>query len=101
MGVGIVIRDEMGLVIAALSKPNMMLHETVSAKATTALNAMEFCRKVGIRNILLEGDSLLVIKAINDPRSNWLHYGQIIEDIKLILGSLRSWTIRHVKRETN
>jgi hypothetical protein len=42
-----------------------------------------------------------MVKAINDSRPNWLCYGQIIEDIKLSLGSLRCWTIRHVKREAN
>ena len=31
----------------------------------------------------------------------WLRYGQIIEDARLVLESLRNWNIRHVKREAN
>jgi hypothetical protein len=33
--------------------------------------------------------------------SKWLRYGHIIEDVLKVLGSLRNWNNRHVKREVN
>lgn len=101
MGVGALIRDEKGNVIAGLSKPITAVYDTVSAEAFAALCAVEFCREVGIQDIILEGDSLLVVKALNDSNPNWLRYGQIIEDTRLVLGSLRSWNVQHVKQEAN
>jgi ribonuclease HI len=101
MGVGAAIRDNEGSVIAALCKPIMAIHEPAAAEATTALSAVEFCKEVGIQDILLEGDSMLVVTAINDSRPNWLRYGQIIDDVKMVLNSLRKWSSRHIKREAN
>jgi hypothetical protein len=65
MGVGVIIRDGMGHVIVALSQPILALHETTTTEAMAALRAVEFCREVGINDILLEGDSLLVVKAVS------------------------------------
>jgi ribonuclease HI len=66
-----------------------------------ARRAVEFCHEVGVFDVILEGDSLLVVKAVKDKKPNWLPYGQIIDDIKRDLGSIRQWNIRHVKREAN
>lgn len=101
MGVGIIIRDEKGNVIAATSEPVMATHDPATAEAIAALRAVEFCKEVGAFDINLEGDSLLVVKAICESQTSWLRYGQIIDDIKLVLGSLRSWSIRHIRREAN
>jgi ribonuclease HI len=89
MGVGIIIRDEKGNVIAAISKPVMATHDPATAEALAALRAVEFCREVGAFDINLEGDSLLVVKAICESQTSWtswLRYGQIIDDIKFGFG---------------
>ena len=101
MGVGVLIRDEQGNVITGLSKPVMALYDPASAEALAALCAVEFCLEVGIQKFILEGDSLLVVKAFQDPNSKWLRYGQMIEDALLVLGSFRNWKIQHIKRKTN
>ena len=66
-----------------------------------ALRVVEFCREVGINDLILEGDSMLVVKAVKELCQGWLPYGQIIEDIHCVLGTRRQWSIRHVKREAN
>jgi ribonuclease HI len=101
MGVGVIIRDWKGEVIAALSQPVMATYDPVSAESMAALRAVEFCSEVGINDFILEGDSLLVVKAVNESNLGWLPYGQIIEDIHCVLGTRRQWHIRHVKREAN
>lgn len=55
MGVGVLIRDERGSVIAALSKLITAVHEPAEAEATATLCAVEFCREVGVHDILFEG----------------------------------------------
>jgi hypothetical protein len=48
MGVEVIIRDEKGSVIAALSKPIIVLHKQALTEAVAALSAMEFYREVGV-----------------------------------------------------
>jgi ribonuclease HI len=79
----------------------MAVYDPVTAEAMAARTAVEFCKEVGIYDVFLEGDSLLVVKAVKSTQPNWLPYGQVIDDIKSMLRSLRRWSIRHVKREAN
>jgi hypothetical protein len=51
---------------------------------------VEFCEEMGFFDIILEGDSLNVVKAVGDFEASWKPFGQIVEDIKEVLGSLRS-----------
>jgi hypothetical protein len=51
--------------------------------------------------VIMEVDSLQVIQALKDQGENFKPYGQIVDDAKLILGRMRSWTSRHVKRDAN
>jgi hypothetical protein len=43
----------------------------------------------------------MVTKAIGGHEENWLRFGQIVEDIKLVLRSFRQWRVSHVRREAN
>jgi hypothetical protein len=45
------------------------------------LQAIEFCRDLGLSDIMLEGDSLQVVLAVNAKGDQWLRFGQIIDDI--------------------
>ena len=99
MGMGIIIRDYQGFVQAALCRNISSVRDPGSAEALGVLTAVEFCRDLGLLDIILEGDCLQVIKAIKDPELPWCTYGQVIGDIKLVLHSRRSWIANHVKRE--
>jgi ribonuclease HI len=101
VGIGVIIRDGQGNVIAALSQQVKSMHDPVTTEAIAARRAVEFCIEVGVQEVIFEGDSMLVVKAIQDSQPNWFPYGQIIDDIKWVMGSLRRWKIRHVKRDAN
>ena len=38
--------------------------DPVTVEATAALHAVELCRDVGVQDLILEGDSMVVVKAI-------------------------------------
>jgi ribonuclease HI/exonuclease III len=101
IGIGAIIRDEFGSVIAALSRTVNARMDPVTAEATAALHAVELCRDVGVQDLILEGDSLTVVKAIASRGQINHYFGQIIEDIRMVLRSRRSWSVRHAKREAN
>lgn len=68
------------------------------AKAYAIWRAVKFSKNVGIQNIILEGNVLEMVHAL---------YGQLIEDVKTIVKSLRSQYggtpkgKRHTKRKAN
>ncbi|XP_059441727.1 uncharacterized protein LOC132174030 [Corylus avellana] len=88
MGIGVIVRDERGHVLAAKNQTIHATHESVTGEALAALHAAEFCRELGFFEILLKGDSMSVVKAIGENTQNWLKYGQIMEDTKMVLRSL-------------
>lgn len=63
--------------------------------------AVELSRDLAVFDILLEGDSSNVVQALKEKRPNWSRYGQMIEDAHLLLRTMGSWDIGHVKREVN
>ena len=66
----------------------MAVHEPVTGEALAALHAAKLCRDLEFFEVILESDSLLVVKAIGEKEQNWLRYGHIVEDTKLVLRSL-------------
>ena len=63
-GIGIVIRDHRGLVIASCSK---LVHQELCSddiEATAAGWARAFALEIGVKRAVLEGDSLNVIKGL-------------------------------------
>lgn len=99
MGIEIIMRDFKGLVYAALRKTMEIYTEAAIAEAMGALRAMEFCKEIGLQEVLFEGDAEVVVKAINNKDSTWCRYGHIIEDIKLLLGYFRRREVIYAKRE--
>jgi ribonuclease HI len=59
-----------------------------------ALVAAEFCRELGLREIILEGDSKLVVEAILLKAPSRSTYGHIVGDILEVLKVFRSWAAR-------
>jgi hypothetical protein len=96
-----VLIDEFGNIIAVASKKlvstDMMQEEAVAALLAVCLAAFSGCD-----HLLLEGDALLVVLAINNPPllSSWC-FAHCISDISLILSSLHSWNAVKVHRCSN
>ena len=101
MGVGVIIRDERGKVNAALSQTVCTVYDPTTAEIMAALTAVELCRDMGFFDILLEGDSLMAVKAIKLQQEINASYGHLLEDIQLVLTTLRSCDIKHIRREAN
>jgi hypothetical protein len=79
----------------------MAVHEPVTGEALTAIHLAELCRDLGFFEVILESDSLSVVKATGEKEQNWLRYRHIMEDTKLVLRSLQHWKISHIKQQAN
>ncbi|XP_059445373.1 uncharacterized protein LOC132177154 [Corylus avellana] len=101
MGIGVLVRDHLGKINAALCKTVEAYLEPVIAEAMGALRAIELCREMWIQEVIFEGDCKTVVQAINCKEYQWSRYGQVVEDSKTLLGDIRRWEMRHVNRGAN
>ena len=90
---GLIIRDGDGQISAAKSATIFANFDPAAREALAALHAVEFYRDLGIFEVILEGDSVMVTRALEEKGENWLRYGQIVEDTKSVLRSFRQWKI--------
>ena len=60
-GIGVVIRDSRGLVIASCSKVVHQVLGVFDVEAMVATWALSFASDVGVKRVVLEGDSMVVI----------------------------------------
>jgi ribonuclease HI len=101
VGVGVVIREENGQVVAAMSKTRQGTLEPTSGEAFAAYQATCLCKDLGLQHINLEGDAKQVVEAVNSLTSSWSKYGHLIDDIRRMLQSFTRWKCNFVHREAN
>jgi ribonuclease HI len=101
MGMGIILRDHEGKVRAAwsLSRPGLM--DTIAAEATALFYGMKLRKELGVSNLVVEGDSKVVISAIQQRDASSSRFGHLIDDIVVVLSSSPSWQMMHVRRDSN
>ncbi|XP_065623665.1 uncharacterized protein LOC136065005 [Quercus suber] len=100
-GLDVVIRDSAGLIIGALSQKIKLPSSLVMVEVLAASQAISFVREISILRVVVEGNSLQVIKAINNTKSSKTSYGHIIDEIKLLSSSLPCCSFVHVRHEGN
>ena len=63
-GVGVVIRDSYGEVLASCSEKISQAYEAEVIEALAAQKALSFAQELGFQNVILEGDALGLIQAL-------------------------------------
>ncbi|XP_075654783.1 uncharacterized protein LOC142624948 [Castanea sativa] len=81
VGLGIVIRDWRGEAIGAVTMPVSLPQTVVELEAMACRRAVQLAREIGLSQVIFEGDSSTVIKAILEGPTDVLPYGHVIEDI--------------------
>jgi hypothetical protein len=66
MGIGIIARDHNGNIVAAFVATRLYITDPSSAEALAAWKMAELCVVLGLNNVLLEGDSLEVVKGVQN-----------------------------------
>ena len=101
VGVGVVIRNESGKVVAAMTERTLLPNLVVEVEAMACKRAVKFAYEVGIQEVIFEGDSLTVILAINNGATSEAPYGNLIDDIIILASHLSKVEFCHVKRSCN
>ena len=77
-GIGMVVRDSQGMVMASLSQNIPLPHSVVNLETLAACRALEFSLELGFDKAILEGDSMIVMAALSDTSPSLASYGLLL-----------------------
>ena len=100
-GMGVIIRDRQGLVIASMATRISQQLRPVEIQAMAASKALEFARELGITEVVLEGDSQVVMMALNSKSPVLAPYGSLVQDSVSLSNNFSKLSYSHTKREGN
>lgn len=101
VGVSAVMCNDRGEFMAAMVDTLEGALNNDHVKAAAALRAIDVAISIGLDKILLEGDSLRIIQAINSDEDDLSPVGNIISDIRTKSRSFGQFAAVHVPKSTN
>ena len=77
-GIGVVIRNEDGAVMASMSQQLPLPTIAAMVEALAARKAVEFSVELGLTKVIIEGDSKVICRELQDPNSSLALHGHIL-----------------------
>ena len=78
MGLGIVVWNSNGQVIALLSQQLNQAYKPIEVEVMAAIRGLEFTAKLGWDKVVIEGDSSIVINGLKTKEPDLSSYGWLI-----------------------
>ncbi|KAF5465338.1 hypothetical protein F2P56_015356 [Juglans regia] len=101
VGIGIVVRDCEGRIIAIMRRKQSLLPLPALAEAFGALIAVNFALDLGLTKTIFEGDSLQTVQALKQEEDQLSSFGMYVSEAKMKLSNFESWNVTHIKRSGN
>ncbi|XP_024164232.1 uncharacterized protein LOC112171254 [Rosa chinensis] len=100
-GLGVVFRDNVGLLKGAMAVPQVGNLPPRSVEALALLHGLRFALHLGYTSLEVEGDALSVVNALEDSSNDLSVEGHIIEEVKSLVQLFHVCSGHFVKREGN
>ena len=100
-GLGVVVRDKDGLAIASMVTRIPQQLQPTEIEALAAYKAVRFARELGLSQAVLEGDSSIVMSALNSSNPGLAPCGLLIQDTLNVATGFSKLSYSHTKREGN
>ena len=100
-GIRVIIRDVKGLVIAALAEKIPYMGSMEVLEALAARRVARFAVELGLIESKFEGDFKVVWRALRLANGAHSSIGEIIKNMMSIIGSLRTFSFSHTRRQGN
>ena len=97
VGIGVVVRDHEGSVVAALSMRMPLPLGLLEAEAKAMHEVVTFAKDIGLQDVIFETDSTIFSTALNDISMAPTNIDNIIQDTHHSLQAFRRTQIQHVK----
>ena len=102
-GMGVIIRNNEGLPMASLMASRHYVTDPAAAELYAAIQGLQLAHDIGIRRIILEGDSLNTMKAlcggVEEYSNSWL--GNEVMEARFLLGKFEVWETSIIRKEAN
>ena len=95
---GVVIRGTHDNVMASLSKVLPQLHNPLEIEARAASSALQLTTELGFNQIVLEGDSKVLMHALADDSPFLSTVGSLIDDVRFNAGFFTKLHYSHVRK---
>ncbi|XP_059436808.1 uncharacterized protein LOC132169875 [Corylus avellana] len=101
LGLGVIIRDHMGTVIAARSITKRGFLDPTSAEILAMHQGAMLCKELGLQKVRMEGDAQVVVTAFQNEDKLDCRWGHLIADVRSTLQYAQSWSVSHLRRQRN
>ncbi|KAK8526420.1 hypothetical protein V6N13_017456 [Hibiscus sabdariffa] len=98
---GVIGRNSQGLIMAACASPHSNVVDVFVAEAIACKQAVQFAKELGFSNVVIEGESLIVLKKINLCALDLSIIAPIVFDIKELSLGFHSIIFSFVRRDAN
>lgn len=100
-GIGVIIRNDQGLAMAALSQQIPSPASVEMVEVIAARRALMFAKELGFDKIEVEGDSEIVVNAIAGDYMDNSYWGHVLQDVKFLFSSFSCISVKHIYRAGN
>ncbi|CAI9783849.1 unnamed protein product [Fraxinus pennsylvanica] len=101
-GIGMIIQDAIGQVIFSASKPEKGNMDPMEAEFLAILRGLQICLSLSIPNLQVESDSPLVVQELTEtPAESLFLWGNLIQDIRILMNRFPNINVRHKSRLSN
>lgn len=98
---GLVLRDSAGAFVISKTICKAMVATVIEAEASVILEGLKWLLTLNHEMLIIESESLLAVRALQDPQENLLEVGHILIVCKLILYSNSDYSVFFVKRQVS
>ena len=100
-GIGVVVRNSNGLVIASLAQQVPQSYKVVDIEALAAAWALELGLEICLDPVIVEGDSNVTMKALATETRSLASFDVLIQDAKIFSNCYSKLLYSHTKRDSN
>ncbi|XP_065634433.1 uncharacterized protein LOC136069632 [Quercus suber] len=100
-GLGVIARDSRGDPIGALTMLVPFRQSVAELEALACLRAVQFALEIGLTQVVVEGDSVIVIEALQNGSGQFASYGNILEDVRSLLSHFQYVVFSYSSRVCN
>ncbi|XP_075654938.1 uncharacterized protein LOC142625122 [Castanea sativa] len=100
-GIGVIIINEKGEVIAGMSAIGPKVDTSEEAKLLACRRAIKFAVDAGFTRLIIEGDNTNVMHAISLDVANFSFLGNVVGDIRHLISGLQWATTSKIRRGGN
>ena len=100
-GVGVVIRNEEGLIMGAMSKKIPFLVGATEVEAKALEEGIQLAWDLGLRDLDFESNTQVVVGAVAGYDPGLCSIQKVVEGAKEGMKAFRSWSCSYVRRQSN